>query len=69
MKLQLRCGQVDQKISAIEMATEIKLLILVVQIIFSLAIEFKLQDNDSGVDKSTKKSWPLRWQPKSGHKF
>jgi hypothetical protein len=22
-----------------------------------------------GVDKSTKKSWPLKWQPKSGHCF
>jgi hypothetical protein len=69
MRLQLWCGQVDQKISAIEMATEIKLLILVVQFIFSLATKFKLQDNDWGVDKSTKKSWPLRWQPKSGHRF
>jgi len=34
-----------------------------------LAIEFRLQDCDRSVDRSTKKSWPLKWQLKLGHRI
>ncbi len=69
--LQPGCGQVNRIILAIEMANEIWSLILMVQIFFqlffSMEIKFKSCDCDQGVDRSTKKSWPLRWRTKYGH--
>jgi hypothetical protein len=68
----LGCEHVDQKILAIEMATEIKSLFFNRPYFFNFflfVIKFMSSYYDQDVDKSIKKSWALKWQPKSSCSF